>query len=113
MSNNNTEYVSFLEHQGKYKGLFAWIFSTDHKRIALLYMYAIITFFFVGAILGVLMRLELIAPGETIMKAQTYNGVFTVHGVIMIFMVVIPGLSAVFGNFFPFLLVPKMFRFHD
>jgi len=108
MSNNNTEYVSFLEHQGKYKGLFAWIFSTDHKRIALLYMYAIITFFFVGAILGVLMRLELIAPGETIMKAQTYNGVFTVHGVIMIFMVVIPGLSAVFGNFFlPILIGAK------
>jgi cytochrome c oxidase subunit 1 len=49
---NNNEHVSFLEHQGKYKGIFAWIFATDHKRIAFLYMYAIATFFLVGAILG-------------------------------------------------------------
>ncbi len=102
------EYVSFLEHKGRFKGLFSWIFATDHKRIALLYLYAIGTFFFVGAILGLLMRLELIAPGETIMKPQTYNGIFTVHGIIMIFMVVIPGLSAVFGNFFlPILIGAK------
>jgi cytochrome c oxidase subunit 1 len=97
---DKTEHVSYLDHQGKYKGIFAWIFATDHKRIGLLYMYAIVAFFFVGVILGLLMRIELFAPGETIMKPQTYNGVFTVHGVIMIFMVVIPGLSAVFGNFF-------------
>jgi cytochrome c oxidase subunit 1 len=101
MSNEKEEvkYVSYLDHQGEYKGIFAWIFSTDHKRIALLYLYAIVTFFFVGAILGLMMRFELAAPGETIVKPQTYNGLFTVHGVIMIFMVVIPGLSAVFGNF--------------
>ncbi len=104
----NSEHISYLEHQGKYKGIFSWIFATDHKRIALLYMYAIAAFFLVGATLGLLMRFELIAPGETIMKAQTYNGVFTVHGVIMIFMVVIPGLSAVFGNFFlPILIGAK------
>jgi len=105
---NNNEHVSFLEHQGKYKGIFAWIFATDHKRIAFLYMYAIATFFLVGAILGLLMRFELVAPGETIIKPQTYNGLFTVHGIIMIFMVVIPGLSAVFGNFFlPILIGAK------
>ncbi|NVO03581.1 MAG: cbb3-type cytochrome c oxidase subunit I [Bacteroidetes bacterium] len=110
MSNevNKIEYVSYLEHQGRFKGLKSWIFATDHKRIALLYMYAIAAFFFIGALLGLLMRFELIAPGETIMKAQTYNGLFTVHGVIMIFMVVIPGLSAVFGNFFlPILIGAK------
>jgi cytochrome c oxidase subunit 1 len=105
---NNNEHISFLEHQGKYKGIFAWIFATDHKRIAFLYMYAIAAFFLVGAILGLLMRFELIAPGETIIKPQTYNGLFTVHGIIMIFMVVIPGLSAVFGNFFlPILIGAK------
>lgn len=115
---DKTEYISYLEHQGKYKGLFAWIFTTDHKRIGLLYMYAIMTFFFVGALLGLSMRLELIAPGETVMKPQTYNGVFTVHGIIMIFMVVIPGLSAIFGNFFLPILIgakdvsfPKLNRF--
>src|SRR5271157_5766278 len=101
-------YVSYLEHKGKYKGIFGWIFSTDHKRIGLLYLYAIGAFFFIGAILGLLMRIELIAPGETIMGPQTYNGIFTVHGIIMIFMVVIPGLSVVFGNLFlPILIGAK------
>ena len=104
----NTEYISFLDHKGKYTGIRSWIFATDHKRIAFLYMYAIASFFLVGAILGLLMRFELISPGETIMKPQTYNGLFTVHGIIMIFMVVIPGLSAVFGNFFlPILIGAK------
>jgi cytochrome c oxidase subunit I len=91
---------SYLDNTGKYKGILSWILSTDHKRIALLYLYGIMVFFLVGAVLGVLMRIELIHQGETIMKAQTYNGVFTLHGIIMIFLVVIPGLSAVFGNFF-------------
>ena len=53
-----------------------------------------------GAILGLLMRIELIAPGETIMGPQTYNGMFTIHGIIMIFVIVIPALPAIFGNFF-------------
>ena len=65
-----------------------------------MYMYAIFVFFFVAAFLGLLMRIEKIAPGPTIMDAQTYNGIFTIHGVIMIFVIVIPGLAAVFGNFF-------------
>lgn len=91
---------SYLEYEGKYKGILSWLTSTDHKRIGLLYMYAIGAFFCVAAILGLLMRIEKIAPGETIMNAQTYNGIFTLHGVIMIFIVVIPGLAAVFGNFF-------------
>jgi len=102
MDNSTSEIINrgYLENTGKYKGVFAWIFSTDHKRIGILYLTAITIFFFVGGALGGLMRLELIAPGETIMDAQTYNGVFTVHGIIMIFLVVIPGLAAVFGNFF-------------
>ncbi|MCK4746883.1 MAG: cbb3-type cytochrome c oxidase subunit I, partial [Bacteroidales bacterium] len=89
---------SFYEAK-KHKGIFAWILSTDHKRIGLMYLYAIMTFFVVGAILGLLMKLELIAPGKTIIEAQTYNGFFTLHGIIMIFLIVIPGLPAVFGNF--------------
>jgi cytochrome c oxidase subunit I len=104
----NNSYVSYLDYQGKYKGIAGWIFSTDHKRVALLYLYAIMVFFLVGAALGVLMRLELLNPGQQIISAQTYNGVFTVHGIIMIFLVVIPGLSAVFGNFFlPILIGAK------
>jgi len=92
--------VSYLDYQGKHKGIWSWLLSTDHKRIGLLYLYAIIVFFFVAAILGLLMRIELIAPGRTIMEPQTYNGLFTIHGIIMIFVIVIPGLAAVFGNFF-------------
>lgn len=82
------------------KGIKSWIFSTDHKRIGILYLCSIASFFVVGAILGILMRLELIAPGETIMDAQTYNQTFTLHGVIMIFLFIVPGLPAIFGNFF-------------
>ena len=95
----NETQVSYLEYQGRYKGIWSWLLSTDHKRIGLLYLYAIILFFFVAATLGVLMRIELIAPGRTIMEPQTYNGLFTIHGIIMIFVIVIPGLAAVLATF--------------
>ncbi|GAB4295379.1 MAG: cytochrome c oxidase subunit I [Ignavibacteriaceae bacterium] len=91
---------SYLDYKGKRKGIFAWILSTDHKRIGILYLVSLMSFFSVGVIFGFLMRLELIAPGKTIVDAQTYNSLFTLHGVIMIFLFVIPGLPAVFGNFF-------------
>ncbi|MEE9269879.1 MAG: cytochrome c oxidase subunit I [Candidatus Krumholzibacteria bacterium] len=89
---------SFYETK-RHPGIFAWIFSTDHKRIGLMYMMAMSFFFFVGAAFGILMRLELIAPGKQFMDPQTYNAFFTLHGVIMIFLFVIPGLSASLGNF--------------
>ncbi len=91
---------NYLKYQGKYKGLLGWIFSTDHKRIGLLYLYTIMGFFIIGAILGLLMKLELIAPGKTIMDAEAYNAFFTLHGITMIFLVVIPGIPATLGNFF-------------
>lgn len=93
---------SFLE-QGTTKrasGILSWLLSTDHKRIGIMYLFTISAFFFIGVIIGVLMRLELMAPGRTIMDAQTYNTFFTLHGVIMIFLFIIPGIPAVFGNFF-------------
>jgi cytochrome c oxidase subunit 1 len=79
-------------------GIASWLFSTDHKRIGIMYLCGIMGFFLVGLLLGFLVRLELIAPGPTIMDAQTYNTVFTLHGVIMIFLVVIPSIPAAFGN---------------
>jgi cytochrome c oxidase subunit 1 len=91
---------SYLEYKGKYKGIFAWIFTTDHKRIGMLYLFSILSMFAIGATIGLLMKLELIAPGKTIVGPQVYNAFFTLHGIIMIFTVVIPGLPAVFGNFF-------------
>ena len=79
-------------------GIGAWIFSTDHKRIGLLYLYSVLGFFLVGVVLGLLIRLELMAPGRTIMGPQTYNALFTVHGVVMIFLFIIPGIPSSFGN---------------
>lgn len=81
------------------KGIWSWLFTLDHKRIALLYLYAIISFFLVGAALGILMRLELFHPGKDIVEPQTYNQIFTLHGVIMIFLFIIPSIPAIFGNF--------------
>lgn len=84
----------------KYSGIRSWLLTTDHKKIGLLYFVGILFFFLVGAVIGLLMRLELIAPGKTIMDPQTYNTLFTLHGVIMIFLFIVPGLPAIFGNFF-------------
>ena len=98
MSSSNGK--SFLDQQGRFKGILGWLTSTDHKRIGIMYLICVALFFLVGATLGGIMKLELAKPGEQIMEAQTYNAMFTVHGIIMIFLVVIPGLSAVFGNFF-------------
>ncbi|MEJ2536557.1 MAG: cytochrome c oxidase subunit I, partial [Calditrichia bacterium] len=68
---------SFYEEKGRHSGLLAWLLSTDHKRIGIMYLISMTTFFLVGVAIGVLMRLELISPGETIMGAQTYNSLFT------------------------------------
>jgi len=107
MNNNNT-HISYLDYQGKHKGILGWLTSTDHKRIGILYLISLTIFLIVGIIFGLLMRLELLTPGKTIMDAQTYNSIFTLHGVIMIFLFVVPGLPAVFGNFFlPILIGAK------
>ncbi len=92
--------ASFYESQGKYRGIFAWILSTDHKRIGLLYFFLILFFFSVAVFFGFLMRLKLITPGFPLMKPQMYNAIFTLHGIIQIFLVVIPAIPAIFGNFF-------------
>lgn len=92
-------YHSFLSPQGGRTGITGWIFSTDHKRVGILYFIALMSFFAVGVLVGLLMRLELIAPGETIVSARVYNSLFTVHGMVMIFLFIIPGIPAVFGNF--------------
>jgi cytochrome c oxidase subunit 1 len=89
----------FLQASNRQPLLFDWIFSVDHKRIGLLYLYSIGAFFLAGVVLGLLLRLELIAPGPTIATAQTYNALFTLHGVVMIFLFIIPGLPGAFGNF--------------
>ena len=98
---------SFYHTKGKHRGILSWILSTDHKRIGIMYLVAILTFFLIGASLGILMRLNLIAPGKFISE-RTYNSLFTVHGVIQIFLFIIPGIPASLGNFFlPILIGAK------
>jgi hypothetical protein len=87
----------------------SWLLTTDHKRIALLYLISITFFFFVGGAFAVLMRLELITPGGDVVKAETYNKLFTMHGVIMVFFFLIPSIPATLGNF----LIPMMIGARD
>ena len=91
--------VSFYVNRGRLRGLAAWMMSTDHKRIGIMYLGALLSFFSIGVTIGLLMRLNLISPG-TFMKAQTYDELFTIHGLIQIFLFIIPGIPVAFGNFF-------------
>ncbi len=98
---------SFYQRQGRSGVLLSWLFPTDHKRIGIIYLTAILSFFWVGVVLGLLIRFNLIAPGRFIAE-RTYNSLFTVHGVIQIFLFIIPGIPASLGNFFlPILLGAK------
>lgn len=81
-------------------GIKAWLLTHDHKRLGLMYLGAIFFWFVLAMFLGLLLRTELMSQGRTIMDAETYNAMFTLHGVIMIFLFVIPGIPAIFGNFF-------------
>jgi len=104
----STAQPSYLVDTGKRKGLMAWLTTTDHKRIGVLYLYSMISFFLIGMGVGFVMRLVQLTPFQHLIKAQTYNALFTLHGVIMIFLFVIPGLPAIFGNFFlPILIGAK------
>jgi cytochrome c oxidase subunit 1 len=94
--------VSFFETPDppRYRGIMSWLITYDHKRIALLYLAAVLGWFVIGMFLGLLIRVELFARGSTIMTAEIYNAFFTMHGVIMVFLFIIPGIPAIFGNFF-------------
>jgi len=80
-------------------GLKSWLLTLDHKRIGVMYLVAILTSFFLGGIFALLVRTELLTPGQTIVDADTYNRMFTLHGAIMIFLFIIPGIPAALGNF--------------
>ncbi len=76
-----------------------WLKTTDHKRIAIMYLLMIVAFFFVAMTLGLLMRAELLKPGTQFLDGAAYNRVLTLHGVIMICLFIIPSIPAIFGNF--------------
>ena len=81
------------------KGLKSWLFTLDHKRIGVMYLYGVMISFLLGGIFALLIRLELLHPGQDIVSAETYNRLFTLHGAVMIFLFVIPAIPAALGNF--------------
>jgi cytochrome c oxidase subunit 1 len=102
-----TEELNYLNWK---TGIWSWLTSTDHKRICFLYLFAIMIFFIAGGIAALIMRTELAFAGPTIIKdPHTYNVLFTMHGVFMIFLFVVPGIPATLGNF----LIPLMIGAKD
>jgi len=81
------------------RGLLSWIVTLDHKRIGVMYIVAVLLSFLLGGIFALLLRTELLTPGRTFVDADTYNQFFTLHGAIMVFLVIIPSIPAALGNF--------------
>jgi cytochrome c oxidase subunit 1 len=87
----------------------SWFLTIDHKRIAIMYLISVTAFFLVGGLFATMIRLELATPKGDLVQAETYNKLFTMHGVVMIFFFLIPAIPATLGNF----LVPIMLGARD
>jgi cytochrome c oxidase subunit 1 len=90
-------------------GIKSWLLTQDHKRIAILYLVSISFFFAIGGLMAALIRLELATPAGDLVQADVYNRLFTAHGVIMVFLFLIPSIPATLGNF----LIPIMIGAKD
>jgi cytochrome c oxidase subunit 1 len=90
-------------------GIWSWLLTTDHKRIGILYLISITVFFLVGGIFAGLVRLNLVSPTGAFLTEDAYNRAFTAHGVVMLFLFLIPSIPAVMGNFF----IPMMIGAKD
>ncbi len=91
----SAESDNYLTHD---KGVTSWIFTLDHKRIGVMYLVSVLAAFALGGLFALLVRTELLTPGKTIVEHDTYNQFFTLHGAIMVFLVIIPGIPAALGN---------------
>src|SRR3954447_9238429 len=80
-------------------GIWSWLLTTDHKRIGILYTISITFFFFLGGFFALLMRLELVQPRNWLVSAETYNKLFSMHGIIMVWFFLIPSIPNTLGNF--------------
>ena len=86
---------NYLTHD---KGILSWIFTLDHKRIGVMYLMSVMVAFALGGFFALIVRTELLTPGETIISHDRYNQFFTLHGAVMVFLVIIPGIPAALGN---------------
>lgn len=91
------------------KGIWSWMTTLDHKRIGLMYLFTLTFFFFLGGVAALLMRTELAQPGADFLSPDQYNVLFTLHGALMIFLFIVPGIPAILGNF----LLPLMIGAKD
>ncbi len=101
--------ISTVNYLNEEKTVASWFFTHDHKRIALLYLASITFFFLLGGVAAMLMRIELIHPRGELFTSTTYNKLFTLHGVIMVWFFLIPSIPNVLGNF----LIPMMIGARD
>ncbi|MEZ6087837.1 MAG: cbb3-type cytochrome c oxidase subunit I [Pirellulaceae bacterium] len=101
-----TDQKSYLNAE---EGIGSWLLTTDHKRIAILYMVSLTFFFFIGGMAAVLFRLELFTPEGDLLSADSYNKLFSLHGIVMVWFFLIPSIPTVLGNF----LVPLMIGARD
>ena len=106
VARNPTKSTDYL-HDGH--TLRSWLLTTDHKRIAILFAISITIFFFIGATAISIVRLELISPNGWLVSDDTYNKLFTLHGIVMVWFFLIPSIPATFGNF----LLPLMIGAKD
>jgi cytochrome c oxidase subunit 1 len=86
--------ASFLEK----KGLLSWLVTLDHKRIGIMYLISVLIAFALGGVFALLVRAELFTRGQTLFDADTYNKMFSLHGVVMVFLFIIPSIPAAMGN---------------
>jgi cytochrome c oxidase subunit 1 len=98
--------VNFLTEK---TGVLSWLLTTDHKRIGILYTFSITFFFFVGGLFALLMRLNLLTPTSQLVSSETYNKLFSMHGIIMVWFFLIPSIPNTLGNF----LIPMMIGAKD
>jgi cytochrome c oxidase subunit 1 len=104
-----TEIEAYEDYLNNDYGWKSWLLTTDHKRIGLLYLVSITLFFFLGGLFAVLIRLELMTPQGDLMSSESYNKMFSMHGIIMVFFFLIPSIPTVLGNF----IIPLMIGARD
>jgi cytochrome c oxidase subunit 1 len=99
MANHGATAVHGDNYLNYEKGIWSWLTTIDHKRIGIMYIFTVLTFFLIGGIFAMLIRINLLTSGHHFIDANTYNKFFTYHGAIMVFLVVIPAIPAGLGNF--------------
>ncbi|MDP6600738.1 MAG: cbb3-type cytochrome c oxidase subunit I, partial [Phycisphaerales bacterium] len=87
---------NYLTHT---RGFLSWILTLDHKRIGVMYLVSVLTCFLLGGVFALLVRTQLVVPDGLILNQDEYNQVFTIHGGVMVFLVILPGIPAALGNF--------------